>query len=144
VLEVCGGNADEENASVEMAHARRLEEGVEGLPIDLFLQCPEDACPWIDDGRAGWDKRHTLPSTDARRPIGWQVVEKKKQQRASLTGDAVGAGAGPAGQLLWLLYRDRAATGNLFAGDSSIQGWGVTPENSVVNGADTSTDGSIE
>jgi hypothetical protein len=39
---------------------------------------------------------------------------------------------------------NRAATGNLFAGASSIQGWGVTPENSVVNGADTSTDGSIE
>ena len=65
VLEVCGGDADEEDASVEMTDAGRLEEGVEGLPIDLFFQCPEDACPWIDDSRAGWNKRHTLPSTGA-------------------------------------------------------------------------------
>jgi hypothetical protein len=34
--------------------------------------------------------------------------------------------------------------GELYADACSIQGWGVTPENSVVNGADTSTDGSTE
>jgi hypothetical protein len=38
------------------------------------------------------------------------------------------------------LPESRCATGNLYADAYSIQGWGVTPENSVVNGADTSTD----
>jgi hypothetical protein len=61
MLKVSGRNADEEDATLEMAHAGGLEEGIEGLPIDLFFQCSEDACPWVDDGRAGWNKRHTLP-----------------------------------------------------------------------------------
>ncbi len=64
MLEVSGRNAHEESPAIEMAHPRGLEEGIEGLPIDLFFQRTEDACPWVDDGRAGWNKRHTLPSTD--------------------------------------------------------------------------------
>jgi hypothetical protein len=74
----------------------------------------------------------------------WMMVDERKEATARLLiGGAIDAGSWPALQLLWLLYRNRAATGNLFADACSIQGWGMTPENSVVNGADTSTDGSI-
>jgi hypothetical protein len=50
------------------------------LPIDLFFQCPEDACPWIDDGRAGWDKRHTFLQL-ARAPM-WMMVDQREEATA--------------------------------------------------------------
>jgi len=86
-----------------MTHARRFEEGIEGLPIDLFLQSPEDARPRIEDGRAGWNKRHTLPSTGAFSV--WTTADERKEATARLSA---GGAAGVAVSLLRLLYQNRA------------------------------------
>jgi hypothetical protein len=46
--------------------------------------------------------------------------------------------------LLWLLYQNRVTRGGISSRDAVFDpGLGVTPENSVVNGADTSTDASV-
>jgi hypothetical protein len=68
---------------------------------------------------------------------------RKKQQRASSAGDAVGAGSA-CGLLRWLLYQNRVTRGGTSSSDAVFDpGLGVTPENSVVNGADTSTHASV-
>jgi hypothetical protein len=72
----------------------------------------------------------------------WIAEAEKKEATARLpaTGDAVGAAVSFFGSSTRIASGDgESVRGRLFD-----PGLGVTPENSVVNGADTSTDGSIE
>jgi hypothetical protein len=70
-------------------------------------------------------------------------MREKKQQRASLAGDAVDADNVRRFASMAPLPESRQATRNFFADAVFDPGLGVTPENSVVNGADTSTDSTV-
>jgi hypothetical protein len=72
----------------------------------------------------------------------WIAEGEKKEATARLpaTGDAVGAAVSFFGSST----RIAAGDGESLRRRLFDPGLGVTPENSVVNGADTSTDGSIE
>jgi len=75
----------------------------------------------------------------------WMMVAERKEATARLLREARRMRAhGPLVSFFGSSTGIASGDGELYADACSIQGWGVTPENSVVNGADTSTDGSTE